>query len=325
MAILFNRDLYFIFFGGRLMKRRFYFLVFLPTILFAQVDSLKELLNYYPLQTGNYWEYQSYWEQMPFPPTDSSSHSIEVIGDTLLENGHTYKILLSKDFSQNQNTNHHFERIDSLTGCVYRYINDTTVNHEYMSDSLFARPGDTIYTSRAHSTSFGDYLTKCLSLTSDSVLGIITRQKDFFDQSFVPGMTYSLAKGLGVSHSVMSDLGTHQTYLVYAKIDGKEYGKKITSINSDENFSPNLFNLNQNFPNPFNPSTVISFQLSVNSNVSLKVYDVLGNEVATLINEERPVGSYKTNFNGSNLASGIYFYTLRAKNFIQNRKMVLLK
>lgn len=307
------------------MRRHFCFLVFLPSILFAQVDSLKELLNYYPLQTGNYWEYQSYWEQMPFPPTDSSTSSIEVLGDTLLENGHTYKILLHKDITPNKYQYNRFERIDSLTGCVYRYINDTTENHEYMSDSLFAQAGDNIYSSHGRVTSSGNYMTQCLSVKNDSVFGIPTQLKTFQDQSFIPGSIYTLAKGFGELYGSVCEMGCGFTNLVYAKIDGKEYGKKITSINSDENFSPNLFILNQNYPNPFNPNTVISFQLAVNCNVSLKVYDVLGNEVTTLINEERSAGSYKTNFDGSKLASGIYFYTLRANNFVRNRKMILLK
>ncbi|MFA4923329.1 MAG: T9SS type A sorting domain-containing protein [Ignavibacteriaceae bacterium] len=313
------------------MKKQFFLLVFLPTFLFAQVDSLKELLNYYPLQTGNYWEYQSYWEQMPFPPTDSSSQSIEVIGDTLLENGHTYKILLINDITPHQYQYNRFERIDSLTGCVYRYINDTTANHEYMSDSLFAEPGDTIYSSRDRMTTFGYYLTRCLSVKNDSVYGVPTQLKTFFDQSFIPGATYTFAKGFGELYGSVCELGCGYSFLVYAKINGKEYGKKITSINSDEKFSPNLFTLYQNYPNPFNPSTVISWQLAVGSYVTLKVYDILGNEVATLINEEKQAGNYKVTFNpqqttnNQQLSSGIYFYTLRASNFVQNRKMILLK
>lgn len=313
------------------MKIYFYLLVFLSSLANAQVDSLKELLNYYPLQTGNYWEYQSYWEQMPFPPTDSSTSSIEVLGDTLLENGHTYKILLHKDITPNQYQYNQFERIDSLTGCVYRYINDTTANHEYMSDSLFAQPGDTIYASRERMTTFGIYRTRCISVKSDSIFGVLTELKEFFDQSFIPGATYTFAKGFGELYGSVCEFGCGYSYLVYAKIDEKEYGKKITSINSDEKFSPNMFTLYQNYPNPFNPSTVISFQLSVNSKVSLKVYDILGNEVATLVNEEKPAGVYQVSFNSQlttnnkQLSSGIYFYTLRAGSFIQSRKMILLK
>ncbi|MFA6978508.1 MAG: T9SS type A sorting domain-containing protein [Ignavibacteriaceae bacterium] len=102
------------------------------------------------------------------------------------------------------------------------------------------------------------------------------------------------------------------------------FGADVVDV-ENESSSPLIFQLNQNYPNPFNPSTVISWQLSVRSLVTLKIYDVLGNEVATLVNEENPAGNYKIDFKGNNLASGIYFYTLRAGNFIQNRKMLLLK
>ncbi|MFA6978509.1 MAG: T9SS type A sorting domain-containing protein [Ignavibacteriaceae bacterium] len=102
------------------------------------------------------------------------------------------------------------------------------------------------------------------------------------------------------------------------------FGADVVDV-ENENSIPLNFQLNQNYPNPFNPSTVISFQLSVKSKVSLKVYDVLGNEVATLVNEEKPAGNYKIDFKGNNLASGIYFYTLRAGSFVQSRKMILLK
>jgi photosystem II stability/assembly factor-like uncharacterized protein len=85
------------------------------------------------------------------------------------------------------------------------------------------------------------------------------------------------------------------------------------------------FSLMQNYPNPFNPSTSIKYQVSSNSQVSLKVYDVLGNEVATLVNEEKPAGSYEVKFDASGLTSGIYFYTLATGSFIETKKMVLLK
>ncbi len=71
---------------------------------------------------------------------------------------------------------------------------------------------------------------------------------------------------------------------------------------------PSQFNLEQNYPNPFNPVTTIKYQIPEISFVTLKVYDVLGNEIATLVSEEKPAGSYEINFNSSNLSSGIYFY-----------------
>ncbi len=85
------------------------------------------------------------------------------------------------------------------------------------------------------------------------------------------------------------------------------------------------YKLFQNYPNPFNPVTTITFSIPKNGEVELKVYVVLGNEVATLVNEYREAGSYKVEFNGSNLSSGIYFYTLSAGSFIETKKLAILK
>jgi len=98
-----------------------------------------------------------------------------------------------------------------------------------------------------------------------------------------------------------------------------------TGIAGGDEEMPGEFSLGQNYPNPFNPSTVISYQLSVKSFVSLKLYDVLGNEVAELINEEQQPGNYEVVFDASQLSSGIYFYQLRAGSFVSTKKMILLK
>ena len=81
----------------------------------------------------------------------------------------------------------------------------------------------------------------------------------------------------------------------------------------------------QNFPNPFNPSTTIKYQLPQDGLVTLKIYDILGKEVTTLINEEKPAGKYEVNFNASQLASGVYIYKIQAGSFVSSKKMILLK
>ena len=87
----------------------------------------------------------------------------------------------------------------------------------------------------------------------------------------------------------------------------------------------NNFILSQNYPNPFNPSTKISWQSPVGCWQTLKVYDVLGREVATLVNEYKPAGSYEVKFNGSKLSSTVYFYRLQAGEFVESKKMILMK
>ena len=106
----------------------------------------------------------------------------------------------------------------------------------------------------------------------------------------------------------------------------------ITSVPGEENITPDKFYLSQNYPNPFNPTTVIQYQVPKTGNVSLKIYDVLGNEVATIVNEKQSAGSYKVEFDASQLtsakgeyASGVYFYRLFSDSFQQTKKMILLR
>jgi hypothetical protein len=88
---------------------------------------------------------------------------------------------------------------------------------------------------------------------------------------------------------------------------------------------PEQFSLTQNYPNPFNPSTTIKYSIPTSEFVTLKVFDVLGREVATLVNEEKPVGSYEIKFNAANLSSGIYFYRIQTGEFVEEKKMILMK
>ncbi len=100
--------------------------------------------------------------------------------------------------------------------------------------------------------------------------------------------------------------------------------------NNEKLVAPTEYTLSQNYPNPFNPTTIIKYSVpSVGTqrsvSVQLKIYDVLGKEVATLVNEEKPAGNYEAKFNGSYLASGIYFYKLTTQDFISIKKMILIK
>jgi len=88
---------------------------------------------------------------------------------------------------------------------------------------------------------------------------------------------------------------------------------------------PLTFILDQNYPNPFNPATLIKYHCARAGDVSLKVYDILGNEVETLINSNQEPGSYSVNFDGSNFPSGIYYYRLEAGDYVEVKKMILLK
>jgi hypothetical protein len=99
----------------------------------------------------------------------------------------------------------------------------------------------------------------------------------------------------------------------------------VVGVEDENNNLLTSYSLEQNYPNPFNPSTVISYQLPVSSDVTLKVYDILGNEITTLVDEYRPAGRYEIEFNASSLPSGVYFYQLKAREFISTKKMILIR
>ncbi len=119
--------------------------------------------------------------------------------------------------------------------------------------------------------------------------------------------------------------------LIYDKADDSRLGVvthtgDILAVGKEiERTLPKSFVLQQNFPNPFNPSTVISYQLSAESRVLIVVYDLLGREVAVLVNEKKNAGSYSVQFHGSGLQSGVYFYRLSVGPFTETKKLVLLK
>lgn len=107
-------------------------------------------------------------------------------------------------------------------------------------------------------------------------------------------------------------------------IDDLSWGT-TTDVNDSDAQIPNEFKLEQNYPNPFNPSTKISWQVPFSSHQTLKVYDVLGKEVATLVDEEKPAGNYEIEFDAANLSSGMYLYRLQTGSFIETNKMIYLK
>jgi hypothetical protein len=99
----------------------------------------------------------------------------------------------------------------------------------------------------------------------------------------------------------------------------------LDDVNSKINNVPITYSLNQNYPNPFNPSTTIRYSIKEPGKVMLKVYNVLGQEVTTLVNEIKNAGNYEFNFDARNLASGMYIYQLQAGSFVDVKKMVLIK
>jgi len=133
--------------------------------------------------------------------------------------------------------------------------------------------------------------------------------------AYEPESQLTVAIILNLTFADIYGVGQELTELAYSEI--------ITSV--EESIITNEFSLSQNYPNPFNPSTTISFSIPQQTHVSLKVYDILGREVAELVNKEMSSGFYKVDFDASKFSSGIYFYTLQAEYISQTKKMLLLK
>ena len=146
-----------------------------------------------------------------------------------------------------------------------------------------------------------------------------------------------ISDGLGGAILIWDDQrnGDNNDDIFAQRIDGNG-NLYVTSLNDEFNQNnPGLYRISQNYPNPFNPSTKISWQSPVGSWQTLKIYDLLGNEVATLVDEYKPAGKYEVEWNASKYPSGIYFYQLlvsalqskdgKADNYIETKKMVLIK
>lgn len=155
-------------------------------------------------------------------------------------------------------------------------------------------------------------------------------QKISVGEDFNEWITLAFVNGKGTSTELNSykfidknpEPGKYSYRLKQIDFDGSFNYSNIIEL---EILSPEEFILEQNYPNPFNPVTVISYQLSVNSYVTLKIFDILGKEVETLVNEQQQAGSYKVQFNASHLASGVYLYKLQAGSFTAVKKFVFMK
>jgi hypothetical protein len=141
------------------------------------------------------------------------------------------------------------------------------------------------------------------------------------------------AHGIGrVKHYIKelnpSPYGIMEEELVYAKINGVEYGTEPLSVNDEHSILPANIALYQNYPNPFNPSTTISFDVPAalrGETVSLRIIDMLGREIRTLVNEPVPPARHTVRFDATGLATGLYFYHIQSGTFVDTKKMMYIK
>lgn len=269
--------------------------------------------TYFPLSVGNIWYFSSGHDGV-------IKYKVEVEKDTLLDDNNTYA-KLRQLYTPNDSLLYVFY-LREENNKIIRYPNYIVLNYDM---------------------NIGDSVTSVFEYPYPSVLDDINLNNVFgrylstYYFSFTQYDYYSYTDSIGFNTWV-ADTWTNYfpEYLLGCIIDGVSYG--LVSVEEENESIPVAFLLSQNYPNPFNPSTLISYQLPVTSNVTLKVYDILGREVATLVNEEKPAGSYEVQFDShsgkvQNLTSGIYFYQINAgdpstssgQGYSETKKMILIK
>ena len=259
--------------------------------------------SYFPLHIGNEWTFTF----------QNSLHTEEIV-DTIRINGFLYYELSIWSpepqywFRESNDSVYLLDRIDSTEILLYNFNADSGESWELTPD---------------YDCSFGSEIT--LLSKNDTVVtpaGTFTNCYHLLHQQNCSdaGIFESwFGKGIGRIRYVENNIAGMKDYkLVEYKIFPP------VDVGTESSFDIS-YNLSQNYPNPFNPSTRIQYAVSSMQFVTIKVYDVLGREVATLVNEEKQRGFYEVEFNASNLSSGIYFYTLTAGSFNQTKKLILLK
>ncbi len=255
---------------------------------------------YLPLEPGNWWKLDDGLE----------TTMMSIVKDTLMPNGKSYAMQLDRGYATYLRQDKNF---------VYAY--DTLVNQERISMDMSA-PAGQIWDFDFSSEGSLFFLVSGGIGTGDvfSTSKRIYSCGDYSPVLLDAGAEEEYADSIGlIGWETMLEQGS----LIEAYVNGRHY--IATSIKPKQNSLSSEFLLCQNYPNPFNPLTTINYQLPVVSHVTLKIYDVLGREVATLVDEKKSPGTYEVRFDGSRFASGMYFYRLQAGTQIESKKLILIK
>ncbi len=285
-------------------------------------DSLRR--EYFPLHKGDTWQYAM---AVPLQLSYKLVPQIVTVVDSLLPNGYRYAGL---SYVSTPNKIFKFLRVDSLLRVqeFHPELGDTCGGG--MNELNTYRLGE----------KDGTVWTVCSKmgmtyLPPKSLLRFDGFSADGTYMNFTPGdprdssnprwsLTHQLRRGVGLWLQP-NDADGPDTFLWGAVINGKIYGNTITAVAEKPSFQPLGFSLGQNYPNPFNPSTTITFSLPARSFVHLKIFDVLGKEVATIVSEELTGGNYSRQWNATGVPSGVYFYRLQAGSYTETKRLLLLR
>jgi hypothetical protein len=303
-----------------LLVAAWYSLLFSNTA-YPQIDSTR--LEFYPLHIGDLWQWRN--EQ-------GLLGTSEITNDTVLTNGRRYFWFGAGGGYAGPRTNFSgLVRIDSLLR-VQAFLGDSC--GESPDEVNFYRLGEgegAVWDicMDPSATLFPHNVLRLRGIYPEPIFGE-WRDVMHFDEGGVAGsdtawmFTFLLARGIGIYYEQYE---AQSIQLTGAIINGVKYGT-IVGVGKDQ-ATPREFFLSQNFPNPFNPTAEIEYTLPSRSKVILKVFNILGQEVRTLVENVREAGSYSVTFDGGDLASGVYFYRLLAigadRQFVQTKKLLLLR
>ena len=177
--------------------------------------------------------------------------------------------------------------------------------------------------------------TRNVGLLDSNITALTTNGIALFAGTKSDGIYISMNNGAtwnsvneGLIDKGIYSLAVSNSYIYAGTLSGvwrRPISEMITGIESKQNILPLHFYLSQNYPNPFNPTTTIKYSIPKTSYVTVKVYDIIGREIRTLVNNQKSTGNHEIVFNASELSSGIYFYKMQAGNFIKTKKLILLK
>jgi len=283
------------------------------TLLFAGIANaqMPHPLSFYPYAQGNVWQYRDASTQEIVYRRYNDSVSI----------GADSNIYIHARYVPGQLRK---ERIDTS---FFLFL--TTFQPDYPRYKLAADSGQSWIAGRDIILPEDTAIVTVSDVYQGFVFGVLTTIKVFtFSIHFPPPQPPTwlgdehLASGFGLVFAFIE--GGSAPYLSGAIIDGVHWGEPIVGVKEIPN-KPAQFSLHQNYPNPFNLVTRIQYFLPVSTDVSLRVYDILGREVAILVDGFVEAGVHETLLNGKELSSGVYFYRLEARGFVESKKLLLMK
>ena len=296
----------------------FLFIIIISSYNLSSYAQDIESAKYFPLAVGDIYIYL--YADYPLP-VFHYKYRAEITNDTII-NGKKYFYLHNFPLYKNK-----WVRYDSTTSMtlVYDFNNGCApYAHDKIGDSLASSMND-----HCDGCVYSFIFYRMCEDTSNVMLfgSNNTKSKRFRHDGLMIGRT-TYAKNFGlIFHSAEEPPGSGSSNtLVGCVINGVVYGDTtLSSIKQISSTIPERYTLYQNYPNPFNPVTRIRFELRNPSQTKLIVYDVLGNQISTLVNEKLSAGSYEVSWDGSDFSSGVYFYKLVADEFVEVKKMVLIK